>query len=176
MGFTVIFEKGPKPNGRNTVIGAAMYTCQVGADFRFKDFSGNLYKVGELDGETERTVASLNHFSPKRTLRCSMSKIARLRTPSVEGDICFWAGKTVLSGMRGRIAHSRKEALELAIFTPPPRMLPDLTRSPSRLACVWCVATQAEWDAAVGCIAVSISPYWAFDSAFSRRRLEYSLF
>ena len=54
MGFPAIFEKGPKPNGRNTATGVAILTCQVGADFRFKDFSGVLYKAGELDGETER--------------------------------------------------------------------------------------------------------------------------
>ena len=62
MGFPAIFEKGPKPIGRNTVVGATMYTCQVGADFRFKDFYGIMYKLGELDGETERIVASPHHF------------------------------------------------------------------------------------------------------------------
>jgi hypothetical protein len=121
-------------------------------------FCGILYKLGELDGETERIVASLNHFSPKRTRRCSTSKIPRLRTPRVESDMCFWAGTRVLSGMRGWITHSRREALESAIFTPPPRKYPALTHSPSRLAYFWCVATQAEWDAAVGSLALRFSP------------------
>jgi len=69
LGFTVIFEKGPKPNDRSTVVGAAIYTCQVGADSRFKDFCGILYKLGELDGETERIKAPTNHFSAKRAHR-----------------------------------------------------------------------------------------------------------
>ena len=60
MGFPAIFEKGPKPNGRNTVIDAAIYACQIGADFRFKVFYGNPYMPGELGGETERIVASHN--------------------------------------------------------------------------------------------------------------------
>ena len=70
MGFPAILEKGPKPNGRNTVVDAAIYTFQVGADFRFEVFCWILYKLGELDGETERIVASPNHFSPKRARRC----------------------------------------------------------------------------------------------------------
>ena len=70
LGFLAIFEKGPKPNGRNTVIGAAIYTCQVGADFRFKVSCGILYKLGELDGQTERTVASPNNFSPEMARLC----------------------------------------------------------------------------------------------------------
>jgi len=65
LGFTAIFEKGPKPNDRSTVIGAAIYTCQVGAYFEFEVFCGILYKLGELDGETERTVASRNVFRRK---------------------------------------------------------------------------------------------------------------
>ena len=64
----------------------------------------------------------------------------------------------------------------LGDFTPLPRILPVLTRSPSRLARVWCVATLAEWDASVGCLAVSISPNWALDSAISRPCLEDPLF
>ena len=69
MGFTAIFEKGPKPNDRNTVIFAAIYACQVGADFGFKVFCGILYEVGELDGETERIEAPTNRFSAKRAHR-----------------------------------------------------------------------------------------------------------
>ena len=69
LGFTAIFEKGPKPNDRSTVIGAAIYTCQVGADSGFKVFSEIVYKFGELDGETERIEASTNHFSAKSAHR-----------------------------------------------------------------------------------------------------------
>jgi hypothetical protein len=58
LGFMAIFEKGLKPNDRSKVIGAAIFTCQVGADFGFKVFCKILYKVGELDGETERIEAS----------------------------------------------------------------------------------------------------------------------
>ena len=50
-----------------------------------------------------------------------------------------------------------KFGLRLGDFTPAPRILPVLTRSPSRSACVWCVATQADWDAAVGCLAVTFA-------------------
>ena len=63
------FEKGPKPNGRSIVIGAAIYTGKVGADLGFKALCGILYKLGELDGETERIEASRNNFSAKRTHR-----------------------------------------------------------------------------------------------------------
>ena len=70
MGFTAIFEKGPKPNDRSTVIGAAIYACQVGADSGFKIFCGILYELGELDGETERIEAPTNHFSAERAHRC----------------------------------------------------------------------------------------------------------
>ena len=66
MGFTAIFEKGPKPNDRSTVVGGAVYTCQVGADLEFKVFWGILYELRELDGETERIEASTNHLSAKR--------------------------------------------------------------------------------------------------------------
>jgi len=69
LGFAAIFEKRPKPNDRSTVIGAAIYTCQVGTDSGFKVFCGILYKLGELDGETERIEASTNHFSAKREHR-----------------------------------------------------------------------------------------------------------
>ena len=69
MEITAIFEKGPKPNGRNTVNCAAIYTCLVVADFRFEDFCGIVYKLGELVGETERIVTSPNQFSPNRTRR-----------------------------------------------------------------------------------------------------------
>ena len=62
LGDQAIFEKGPKPNARTAVTGAASYTCQVGAEFRFEVFSRILYKLGEMGGETERIVASLNHF------------------------------------------------------------------------------------------------------------------
>ena len=58
MGFTAIFEKGPKPNDRSTVIGAATYTCQVGADFGFKAFCGILHELGDLDGETVHTATA----------------------------------------------------------------------------------------------------------------------
>ena len=62
MGFTPILEKGPKPNDRSTVIDAAIYTFQVGAYSGFKVFWEILYKLGELDGETERVEAPTNHF------------------------------------------------------------------------------------------------------------------
>ena len=52
-------------------------------------FCDILYKVGELDGETERIVASPNHFSPKRARRRGNLKIPRLRTPSVDDDLGF---------------------------------------------------------------------------------------
>jgi len=45
--------------------------------------------------------------------------------------------------------------------TSAPQIFPLLTQSPSGLECVRCVETKAEWDAAVDCLAVSISPYWA---------------
>ena len=66
MGFTAIFEKGPKPNDRSTVIGAAIYNCQVYAGFGFKVFCGIQYKLGELDGEAERIEAPTNYFSAKK--------------------------------------------------------------------------------------------------------------
>jgi hypothetical protein len=44
-------------------------TCQVGADFRFGVFCGIMYKLGDLDGETERIVPQPNQFSPKRARR-----------------------------------------------------------------------------------------------------------
>jgi len=77
----------------NTVIGAAICTCQVGADFQLKVFCGTLYKLGELDGETERIVASPNHFSPKRARQRENLKFPRLGMPSVERDICFVLGQ-----------------------------------------------------------------------------------
>ena len=69
MGFPATFEKGPKPNGRSILVGAAIYTCQVGADFGFEVFCGILYKLGEFDGETSRIEASTNRFSAKRAHR-----------------------------------------------------------------------------------------------------------
>jgi hypothetical protein len=51
------------------VIGAAIYTGQVGANLGFKALCGILYKVGELDGETERIEASRNKFSAKMAHR-----------------------------------------------------------------------------------------------------------
>ena len=56
------------------------------------------------------------------------------------------------------------------------RKFPVLTLSPTSLICVWCVETQAEWDAAADCLALRISQNWALENAMSRRRLEDSLF
>ena len=55
FGFPAIFEKAPSQMV-DTATGVAIYTCQVGADFRFKVSSGNMYKLAKLDGETERVV------------------------------------------------------------------------------------------------------------------------
>ena len=41
---------------------------------------------------------------------------------------------------------------------------------------VWCVETQAEWDAAVDCLALRFSPNSALENAMSRWHLEDSLF
>ena len=83
----MIFEKGPKPNGQNRLVGAAIYTCQVGADFGFKVFCRILYKVRELDGQTDRTVALPNHFRRKWHVGVNMSVIPCFDTPNVEGYI-----------------------------------------------------------------------------------------
>ena len=42
--------------------------------------------------------------------------------------------------------------------TSAPRRFPVLTQPQSRLIYVWCVETQAEWDAAAGCLALRFSP------------------
>ena len=68
MAFTAIFDKAPKPNDRSTVIGAAIYTCQVGAYFAFKVFCGVLYELGELDGETERIEAFCATYHGRKVL------------------------------------------------------------------------------------------------------------
>ena len=70
---------------------SAIYTCQVSADFRFKVFSGILYKLGALNEETKRTVAWPNHFRRKGHVGVNMSVIPCFDTPGVEGDIyLFW--------------------------------------------------------------------------------------
>ena len=62
MGFPAIFEQGPKPKARTAVTGAAIYTFHVGADFQFEVFCRIIYKLGELDGETERIVVVAQPF------------------------------------------------------------------------------------------------------------------
>ena len=79
LGFTAILGKGPKPNDRSTVIVAAIYTCQIGADFGFEVVCGILYKLGELDGETERIVTSPNHFGENGTSASIMPLIPVLK-------------------------------------------------------------------------------------------------
>ena len=71
------------------------------------------------------------------------------------------AWKPKLSGMRrwdGSHCVFRRMGPRKRGVTTAPRRFAVLTRSPSRCVCVWCIETQAEWDAAVGCLAVSISP------------------
>ena len=40
--------------------------------------------------------------------------------------------------------------------TPAPRRFPILTRSPSRMVCIWCLKTRTERDAAADCPALRI--------------------
>ena len=89
MGLPAIFEKGLKPNGRNNVIGAAIYTCQVGACFRFKVFCGLLYIVGELDREIERMWRRLTLFRRKGHVGVKMPVIPGFDTPSVKKNMFF---------------------------------------------------------------------------------------
>ena len=73
------------------------------------------------------------------------------------GWYMFGAWRPKLSGMRrwvGSYCVFRRIGPRKRDLTTTPRRLPVLTRSPSRLICVWCVETQAEWDAAVGCLAL----------------------
>ena len=86
LGFPAIFEKGPKPNGRNTVIGVAICLSRR----RRLPIQGLLRDYVQIWGETECVVAPPNHFSPKRARRRENLKIPSLGTPSVEGDdVCF---------------------------------------------------------------------------------------
>jgi hypothetical protein len=75
------------------VVGADVYICQVGADFRFEVFCGILYKLGELDGEAERIVASPNHFSPKRARRRECAFNPCFGTLTAEVDMYLVLGK-----------------------------------------------------------------------------------
>jgi len=127
LGFTAIFEKGPKRNDRSTVVGAAIYSCQIGADFGFKIFCEILYKLGELDGEIERIEASTNHFRRKGHIGVNNAFNPCFETLRVQGDGCFVrydvSQKSCGGGLR-RIAHFAKFGPQMGSCVSPAQRLP----------------------------------------------------
>ena len=83
LGFPAIFEKAPSQMVQTQWL-VQLFSCHVDSDFRFKVFCRILYRLGELDGETERIVASPNHFRRKGHVGVNMSVIPNFDTHSVE--------------------------------------------------------------------------------------------
>ena len=89
------------------------------------------------------------------------SKIHSFYTITVKIDMCLVIRDPRCVGCGGglpRITYFAEFCPRKRDVTTTPRRFPGLTLSPSRLMCVWCVETQAEWDAAVGWLALRFSP------------------
>ena len=101
-------------------------------------------------------------IGPSKTL-CdeSSSKIPFFYTLTVDIDVCLVRGDPSWVGCFGglpRIVYFAELGPRKYDVKTTPQRSPVLTRSPSRLICVWCVETEAEWDAAVGWLALRFSP------------------
>jgi len=112
----------------------------------------------------EKCSRLLTYFSPKRTFRVWTWAIPCFDRLAVEGDGSFvhgYVNRKSCGGGLPRFTFFAELGPRKRDVTTTPRRFPVLERSPLRLICFWCAETHAEWDAAVGWLALSFSPNWA---------------
>ena len=102
------------------------------------------------------------------------SKVGEVPSSTVTLYFCLMlmSASSVGCGMAPCIVNSQNRATgsQTDEPTPAPQLFPLLTRSPSRVVCIWCLDNRAEWDAAADCLALRISPNWTLELANASRR------